>query len=518
MASNPFDQFDKEVELPAVEARANPFDVLDEKELTVNRVGELLSRGAAPVATGATAGALIGAPVGLGAPLALVGGMAIPIGDALNTLYNAAANLISTDPKYKLAMPSDIVSGWMQEAGLGKAPTTTTERAIEAVGGSVTGTSSQLGALSKLAKEGASAVTREVAKQLGTAPATQIAVSVPAAAIPQYVTEETGSPLLGQLSALAVGTTGGLRGRKVQGFPSAEQLAMESNALFNQAKQANVVFKPEKFTQKMQDFGAELRAEGYTPKAYPKVAAALEEMQNTATPKDFTELQTLRKMIQNAQASIDAPEKRLASILKEKFDDYVSNAPKEDMSLGTKEGVEAWKQARNTYSKLMKSEVFTDMLDNAQLDRSKFTQSGAENSMAQQLRNLAKNDKKMRMFTAQEQEAIKDAAKGDTAQNLLKFYGRFAPTSPVGGLFAGGATVAEPTIGLPFSLGAIGARYGATKLRQQAIEDLVAQMRLGTKPEITPRTQLSPLMGARGLLSVPESTRKFVEEENPLGF
>ena len=138
--------------------------------------------------------------------------------------------------------------------------------------------------------------------------------------------------------------------------------------------------------------------------------------------------------------------------------------------------------------------------------------------MAQQLRNLAKNDKKMRMFTAEEQKAIKEAAKGGTTQNLLKFYGRFAPTSPVGGLFAGGATVAEPTLGVPFGLGAMGARVGATKLREQSIQDLVAQMRLGRPAEITPRTALSPIIGARGLLSTQDATRQFIEQENPLGF
>jgi hypothetical protein len=137
--------------------------------------------------------------------------------------------------------------------------------------------------------------------------------------------------------------------------------------------------------------------------------------------------------------------------------------------------------------------------------------------MAQQLRTLAKNDKKMRMFTADEQNAIKEAAKGGTTQNLLKFYGRFAPTGPVGGLFTGGATIAEPTIGIPFALGAMGSRAGATKLRQQSIEDLVAQMRLGRPAEVTPRTALSPITGARGLLSTPEAVRQFVEQENPLG-
>jgi hypothetical protein len=530
MASNPFDQFDNQGDDSSV--KANPFDMFDEKDLTAGRVGELITRGMMPVTTGAAAGAVAGAPVGMSAPLALVGSLAVPIGDALNTVVNelskgntAVENYIrglvgveQTAQPVQLPMVSGMVSRGMENIGLGAQPTSTTERVIESAAGGLGGAGTQLAGLSRLAQEGASTVTREVAKQLGTAPVTQLAVSAPAAATAQYVTEETESPLAGQAAAFGVGALAGVRPRRTEGFPSSEQLSMESSALFQKAKEANVVFKPEKFTKKMQDIGSELRAEGYSPKGYPKVAAALEEMQNTTTPKDFTELQTLRKMIQNAQASIEPSEKRLGSILKEKFDDYVSTAPKDDVALGTKEGVDAWKQARETYTRLMKSEVFGDMLENAQLDRSKFTQSGAENSMAQQLRSLAKNDKKMRMFTAEEQKAIKQAAKGDTTQNLLKFYGRFAPTSPVGGLFAGGATVAEPTIGVPFGLGAMGSRAAATRLRQQSIEDLIAQMRLGRPAEITPRTALSPLTGMRGLLSTQDATRQFIEQENPLGF
>jgi hypothetical protein len=140
------------------------------------------------------------------------------------------------------------------------------------------------------------------------------------------------------------------------------------------------------------------------------------------------------------------------------------------------------------------------MLENAKLDVSKFTQSGAENSLAQQLRQLAKNDKKMRMFTKEEQAAIRSAAKGSTTQNLLKFYGRFAPTSSVGGLFAGGATVYEPTIGLPFTIGAMASRYGAGKMRESSVQNLADIMRAG-RGSIVPPNLVPAVTGARGLLT-----------------
>jgi hypothetical protein len=251
----------------------------------------------------------------------------------------------------------------------------------------------------------------------------------------------------------------------------------------------------------MDNISKDLRAEGYTPKAYPKIASAIEELTNPATPKDFTELQSLRKIIKGAQASVDPQERRLASILVDEFDNTILNAPDSVIIGGSKDSLKMWKDARDSYSKLKKSEVFDDMLKNAELDKSKFTASGAENSMAQQLRQLAKNDKKMRLFSKQEQEAIEKAAKGGTTQNLLKFYGRFAPTGVVSGIFSGGAIAYEPTIGAPLAAGAAASRMGAEAMRRSAIENLAAQMRLGRMPELQPRTYNVPVTGLRGLLS-----------------
>ena len=208
-------------------------------------------------------------------------------------------------------------------------------------------------------------------------------------------------------------------------------------------------------------------------------------------------------MIRNAQASTDPSESRLAGILKDKFDDYVANAPTSDIiGTNTKQGIDAWKTARTEYSKMMKGDIFDDMLERAKLDISKFTQAGKENSMAQQLRQLAKNKNKMRMFTSSEQEAITEAAKGSTAQNLLKFYGRFAPTGQISLAFSTGASVLSPFVALPLSLGAVGARYGATQMRKGSVEDLATLMRQGNafRPQTTmPGAPAATAM--RGLLS-----------------
>jgi hypothetical protein len=265
--------------------------------------------------------------------------------------------------------------------------------------------------------------------------------------------------------------------------PAIEDLATQSSALFKQAKESGVELNPQYFSNMMKSVGKDLRSEGYDARLMPKVGVALEEMQNANIPKDFEELNTLRKFIQNAQKSTDPDERRIATILKSDFDDYVANIPESSVIGGNKEGLTAWKQARDTYAKMSKSEIFTDMLEIADLEKTQFSASGAENSLSKQLRQLAKNDKKMRLFTKEEQAAIKQAAKGTKTQEILRLYGKFAPTSSVNTILPLLATSISGPLGLAATAGAVGARYGATKMRKSDVNQLAAMMRAGIKKE-----------------------------------
>jgi hypothetical protein len=467
----------------------------EEKGLTIPRTAELLGRGMTPAVTGAAAGGALAGPGG-----ALIGSMALPIGDVLNTAINKVAGT-------NLQMPSEVVSKGMANLGYAE-PTGMGERAIESAGGALASTGAQLPAFARMATEAGSPMMRSFASQMAQAPKAQLAASAPSAVAGQVATELTGNPLIGTLASAATGAPFGFNfGRQATNAPNQQALIQESKNLFTKAKDSGIVLEPKQFAGAMKGIENELRTEGYRPPIagatdpYAKITNALTNLTDPNVPKDFVELQGLRKVIQNAQSSTDPSERRLAGILKDHFDDYVLNAPESAIKAGSKQGLDLWKDARQSYSKLKKAEIFDDMFENAQLDQSKFTASGAENSLATQLRNLAKNDKKMRMFTADEQDAIKEAAKGGKFQNLLKFYGRFAPTGPVTSIFTGGAAYAEPTLGVPFALGAMGARKGAETLRKQSVSNLADMMRLGERPEVEARTKNIPVTTLRGLLS-----------------
>lgn len=261
--------------------------------------------------------------------------------------------------------------------------------------------------------------------------------------------------------------------------PTVEDLAAQSSALFKQAKDSGVELNAKEFATNMASVTKDLRNSGYDPRLYPKLSVAVEELTNAQIPKDFNELSTLRKFIQNAQKSVDPQEKMLATKLKDEFDNYVTNISASSVVGGSKEGLDAWKKARDTYSKMSKSEVFTDMLEIAELEKTQFSASGAENSLSKQLRNLAKNNTKMRLFTKDEQAAIKQAAKGTNTQNIMRLFGKFAPTSSVSTILPLLATSVSGPLGLALTAGSMGARMAATTMRKSDVNQLAAMMRAG---------------------------------------
>jgi hypothetical protein len=487
-------------------------------------VSDALSRGAGIAARAMTPSAIGAAAGALGGPVvSAIGSMAVPAADALGSLINliaGGAEKVSGVQMPRLKSTSQSIQDLMTMAGVPGAPETQNvpERIASAGLSAATGVATQVPSLMKAAATQATpAIQREVSRQMAVAPGVQTAVAPLSSMAAQGTFEATGDPLAAGAAGLTTAVLGGARTPRAERALSTSALEKVAQSKYQMLDESGLQLNNDAFVKSMTDIQKSLRSEGYTPKAFPKVTGALEELTSTAQPKDWTELQALRKMIKSGQASMDPDEKRIASILLDKYDDYLISVPKTDVIAGdaAKAG-KIWDDARNAYSRMKKSEVFEDMLANAELDKSKFTQSGAENSLAQQLRTLAKNDKKMRLFTADERDAITKAAKGDTSQNLLKFFGRFAPTSAITGAFTGGISVLSPAIGIPLALGAAGSRVAATNQRIATIEDLANLMRAGQSTPMTYQQLIAKPTATtmRGLLSMPQLDE---EQRNLMG-
>ena len=260
--------------------------------------------------------------------------------------------------------------------------------------------------------------------------------------------------------------------------PTSAFLAEESTKYFNKAKDSGVELNPEYFGNMMKSVGSDLRELGYDARTMPKVAVALDQMQNKAIPKDFQELSVLRKFIRNAQKSKESDEKMVATRLKAEFDDYIANMPDSSVIGGNKEGLADWKKARDSYTKLSKSEVFEDMLDKAEIRDSKLS---TEQYLHNKLLQLSEDDRRMRLFTPDEQEAIRKAAQGTNLQNALARAGKYSlrniSATTLGSILGLGLAGPVGAVIAP-TIGGI-AKYKATKIRKNDVNNLAAMVRAG---------------------------------------
>ncbi len=264
--------------------------------------------------------------------------------------------------------------------------------------------------------------------------------------------------------------------------PTKEALKDASRAAYKRAEDAGVVIKPESFGKAKEVITGQLK--GLDPTLHPDATAALKRITQTEGPITLDQLETLRKIAKDAQASIKPADSRLASQIVETIDNYAETLGTKDLISGDPAAVAALKEARGLWSRYRKADVIDELVSRAELTAPNFSGSGMENALRTEFRALAKNANKMRTFTAAEQEAIRRIAVGGKTENVLRMLGKFAPTGAVStgisggiGFIAGGPAGA---LGLP----AVGtaARYGATKLTQRNVASASSLVRMGPKP------------------------------------
>lgn len=458
-------------------------------EEAARKVG-VAARGAsealAPVAAGAATGFALGGPVGAGVG-ALAGGLAMPAADVLTAGYNKLFG-------GNVQLPSRTVSEMLP----GPRAESPAERVIQSSAGALGGTGGSVAAgraltlapqvllknqvVGNLANRPNAAFTAQpiapeisaIGQEAARRPIGQLVTAPIATAVGQTTTEATDNPLLGLAAGIAAGVLGSPRPVKRSAVPTADELAARSKANYDILDKSNFQLDNDLFTSHMSQMPAKLRASaGYDPRTMPKVDAALAQLA-AGNPKTVQELDTLRTIINGAAKSGDAPERLAAKQLLDEFDDYVMNAPANAIIAGDKKAIAAWKDARADYAKMKKSEMITDIIEKADV-----SQGSKEANIASQLSALAKNEKKMRFFTADEQQAIREAAKGGTMQQLLRTVSKFTPMTPAAAIF----TAVNP-LGAYTAAAGLAAKNVAEANRVRQVNRLASQMRLGETPQV----------------------------------
>jgi len=472
------------------------------------RFASLLARGAAAPAGLTAAGALMGAPAGPPgiAAGALMGGVAIPVADVLTNLYNLAA-------REDVQLPSQAISDFLTRIGY-PTPQTRGERMTVAGGEALGSAAGMVPAARNLAETGLTAGGREMGRMLGAAPSTQVTTAAPSAATAQYVTEETGSPLAGMAAGTAVGTRFG----RLQGPQPASELQKKAQQAYIRADNAQVVVKPDFLQDFFQSVQNKIRDE-YDPGLHPELGAVLKRLETEQSNyKTLGELDKLRRLISAPEKMFNNPDQqRLTAIMVDEYDEMLRNIDPQKVTFGNeKQGVKALEDARKLYRDFSKARVLEDMVERAGRRSQQFSQSGMDNALRVEFKQLADNKRRMAGFTNTEKQMIKNIADGGgNIEKFLRTVGKFSFRGSVSSLPYGVGTGLATQLGISPEMAVAGAgttmlttaasRRGAEALRERSVAELMDLIAQGQVPNLGTRANMmlerTGPTALRGLLS-----------------
>lgn len=259
-------------------------------------------------------------------------------------------------------------------------------------------------------------------------------------------------------------------GRAAARVPTTEQLRAQADDLYARAEQAGLRVTPQGFSRAVDDFANGLRADGFNPRLHPRAAAALDEMREAASsgqPLSLQQIDQLRRITAAAGKSIEPDERRIGSLLIDKLDDWLGNLKPADVAAGdAPRAVGLIREARSTWARMRKGEIIEDIFDrlnpgegSAALRASQYSQSGIENALRTEFRQLARNPRRMRAFNEEERALIRRTAMGGPVENAFRWLGKFAPRGVVSfGMGAGAGSAIGGAVGGPVgaAVGGIG--------------------------------------------------------------
>lgn len=238
--------------------------------------------------------------------------------------------------------------------------------------------------------------------------------------------------------------------------PTTEQLKAASSNAYKASEEAGVVIAPESTLRIIDMINRVAKSEnlGRLPPKLSEAKAILTERYDKSQPLSLRDADKVRQLINDAKKSTDAADQRLAKILQEDYDEFLTGLKPDDVIAGNAEaGLRYLGEARSLYKRRKNSELVDEMEHDAGLTGStNYTQAGAELALRREFLRLAKNEREMKRFTPEQRRAIERVADPGRGANALRNIGKFDPTrggvpafmaSILGG--GSGAVLAGPT-------------------------------------------------------------------------
>jgi hypothetical protein len=204
--------------------------------------------------------------------------------------------------------------------------------------------------------------------------------------------------------------------------PTIEGLKDTARGIYSELGNSGVVVNASSFDGLRRELNLTALDEGFNATLHPRINAALSEFNARANNDiDLKQIDILRQIANDARISNDASESRLGSILIDRIDSYLDGLTVKDFRKGDAKNIGSkYKDARQLWQRVKKSELLTEAFNKADLQAS-----GFENGLRIQFRSILNNKNKMKGFTPQERKAMEKVVKGGPAANIAKALGKF---------------------------------------------------------------------------------------------
>lgn len=400
--------------------------------LTAGRAAEVAGGAVAPIAAAAGLGGLVGGPAG--AALAAGG---LGAADLATSIYNIAAPRFGGQP---VRTPSEVVRGYLTPESF--RPRTQAEELLASAAEGGASALTGAGAANVLARRVAPGMARNVLATMAERPLVQAGAGAGAAAAPVRA-EQMGveDPRV----LLATSLVGGLAGARGAGAlqrgaeavtaagqrgalgllgkpPTTEALKERAAQSFERATSLGVQYDPQAY----QSFagGLESSLKGYDPdfSKFADVKVAVNKLKDLdSQPLTIERLHNARQMLGVLRGDSEKDVRRMAGILTDKLDDFVTNS-KNAVGANAQEAADALMSGIKDYRMMSKSGEIERLIDRANLS------GGSAENIESQFRSMAKSEARMRKFTPDEQAMIRRIAKGEEGSTLANIASAVSPT------------------------------------------------------------------------------------------
>jgi hypothetical protein len=294
-------------------------------------------------------------------------------------------------------------------------------------------------------------------------------------------------------------------------YATQQQLKDMSQGLYKEAKEAGVEYTAPGYARLVAGLRHKMNKEGLRQDLHPDTYHAMQEMikaiprkpqivpepamskitgeaakqpRPTKQTLDLSEIDTLRRVAGKAKRGFDpqkADDRRLAKIMTDRIDDWVGKPLPRDIAAGDPAKASASiKNARALWTRMRKTETL-DKIQERALNRvgANYSNAGMQTALRQEFKNLA-NSNKMSRFSKEEQAVIRRIVRGASGENLLRWIGKFAPTSPMQAMVSMFVGAPGGVVGQAALMGAgVAARGASARMGASKVNELNALVRRG---------------------------------------